>query len=213
MADRAYRGKADRPPEDTWTERSRAPTDGRLLRGDRTRLQIVDATIELVQAGNPEPTSREIADHAGVAVRMIFYHFRHIEFLFQTAVTRQFRRHRSLIAILPPNGPVEARIRAICRQRCQLFEAIAPILRMAYSRVVGSKLAYEVLAEKRALLRRQFAVTLRPEISLRGPRAPVLLEMLVLAGGWQSWDALRSHSGYSAHASEGLMVSALMDLL
>jgi len=184
-----------------------------LLRGDRTRLHIIDATIELVQAGNPEPTSGEIAAHAGVAVRMIFYHFREIELLFQHAVTRQFRRHRSLIVILPPNGPVEARIRATCRQRRQLFEAIAPMLRMAYSRVVGSTLAYEVLVEKRTLLRQQFAVTLRPEISFRGSRGPILLEMLVLAGGWQSWDALRSHSGYSARASEGLMVSALVDLL
>ncbi len=193
--------------------RSGAPTDGRLLRGERTRLQIIDATIELIDAGNPQPTSAEIAGHAGISVRMIFNHFGELEVLFRHAVTRQFLRHRSLIAILPANGPVEVRVRATCRQRRQLFEAIAPVLRMGYSRSLGSPFAYEVLSEMRSLLRRQVAVTLQPEISIRGSAGPVLLETLVVAADWLSWEALRTYAGYSADASEGLMVSALIHLL
>ena len=207
------RRAADGARPGSWTERSGAPTDGRVLRGEQTRLQIIDATIELIHAGNPEPTSSQIASQAGVSVRLLFYHFRRMDDLFLSATTRQFLRHRSLIAILPPKGPVEARIRATCRQRRQLFEATAPVLRMAYSRADRSPVTYEVLAEKRLLLRRQVAVTLGPEISLRGSRAPALLETVALASGWHSWDALRSHSGYSANASEGLMASALVHLL
>ena len=195
------------------TDRADASNDGRLLRGRRTRIEIIDAAIDLIQGGNPHPTSRQIAAHAGVSVRVIFYHFDNVGIVLKHAAARQFLRHRPLIAFLPAVGPVETRIQATCHQRRQLYEAVAPMFAMAYTEAMVSDGVGAVLAETRAQLCQQVMVTLRPEISARGSGAQPLLDSLVLASGWQNWDMLRSHMGYSATAAEHLMVRSLTDLL
>ena len=43
-----------------------AATDGRVARGRRTHSAIVAATVALIEAGDPAPTSRRIAARAGV---------------------------------------------------------------------------------------------------------------------------------------------------
>ncbi len=213
MTDNAGGDVASATGEGAWTGRVGAPADRRTARGERTRIRIVDAAIELVQGGNPRPTGRQIAEQAGVSVRLLFYHFHHVEVVLKNAAARHFLRHRRFIAFVPPNGPVTVRIQATCRQRRQLYEAIAPMLRMAYARALRSEGVDAVLVEKRSLLRQQVVVTLGPEISARGADAPRLLDTLLLASGWQNWDMLRTHGGYSAVAAERLMVRALTDLL
>ena len=121
MGDRDGEGSRG-PKARTWVNRSGAPTDGRLLRGERTRLQIIDATIELIHAGNPQPTSAEIAGHAGISgrPRTMFSHFGGLEVFCEAA----YLRIRSGSGpILPAKGPLDIRVRATCRQRRQLFEA------------------------------------------------------------------------------------------
>ncbi len=188
----------------------REPLDGRLARGLRTRNSIVEAMIELIESGNPRPTSREVADRAGVSVRVLFHHFEHVPGLYRRAVERQSSRSRSLIGIIPPNGPLDARIRAICRQRRQLFEAIGPVLRASEARDPGLPGG---LSDLRALLRQQLAVSLRPEILSHGGDAPLLLETLDLAAGWQNWTALRFEAGRSASQAEQVMVYTVTVLL
>jgi AcrR family transcriptional regulator len=183
------------------------------MRGRRTRIHIVDATIDLIQGGNPHPTSRQIAVHAEVSVRVIFYHFDDVGMVLKSAAARQFLRHRPFIAALPAVGPVDTRIRATCHQRRQLYEAIAPMFTMAHTEATVSDGVGAVLAETRAQLCQQVMVTLRPEISARGAGAQPLLDSLVLASGWPNWDMLRSHMGYSATAAEHLMVRSFTDLL
>ncbi len=196
-----------------WMGRAGAPADRRAARGYRSRMQIVEATIDLIQEGNPGPTSHQIAKRAGVSVRVLFYHFHHVDIVIRNAAALQFLRHRPFIAFVPPKGPADVRVRATCRQRRQLYEAMAPMLRVAYTRAGGSEGVNAVLVEKRSLLRRQVALTLGPELSARGPSAQLVLDTLLLVSGWQSWDMLRSHGGYSATAAERLMVHALTDLL
>jgi len=196
-----------------WMGRAGAPADRRKARGHHTRGQIVDAAIELIQGGNPAPTVAEITRRARVSVRVLHNHFPHVEVVIRNAAAQQFHRHRQFIAFLPPNGPVDFRIRATCHQRRQLYEAMAPMLRVAYARATQSDGFNHVLVENRSLLRQQMARTLGPEISARGPDGPRLLDMLLLTSGWLTWDTLRSQGGYSAVAAERFMVRALADLL
>ena len=37
--------------------------------------QLIDAAIELIQAGNPAPTAPQITEQAGVSLRVIYNHF------------------------------------------------------------------------------------------------------------------------------------------
>jgi AcrR family transcriptional regulator len=187
-------------------------TDRRTLRGERTRNELVDSVIQLLEAGNHRPTIAEVAERAGVSRRIISYHFHRVDVLFGNAAATQVERYRFLIAELPPRGPVDTRIRATCHQRRQLFEAISPILRMVRPGVDDSPGVRAVLAGLHAELLHQVLVTLGPEISSQGPDAPVLLQTVDAATGWEQWDVLRIRIGCSPAAAERAMVYSVTHL-
>ncbi len=68
--------------------------DGRRLRGKRSRQGIVEAMIELVRSGNPEPTAEEVAARAGVAMRTVFRHFADMDSLYRE-ISQKIQRQRS----------------------------------------------------------------------------------------------------------------------
>ena len=197
---------------DDW-EATDIPPDRRLARGVRTRRDIVDALIDLIDRGNPHPSTRLVAARAGVALRTVYHHFGDREILFRSAAGLQLARHRCLVTDIAPQGSTEDRIRAVCRQRRQLFEAIGPVLRVAHARAPRSPDIQEVLVTHRSRLRQQLALTLGPEIAARGSEARVVLEALEVATGWQSWNALRFEAARSASSAEQFMAFAVIRIL
>jgi AcrR family transcriptional regulator len=189
------------------------PSDRRRERGLRTRRNIVRAAIDLIEAGNPRPTTEQVARRAGVSTRLVFHHFRRLEVVILLAAELQAGRHRSFVAIIPPRGPLPARIAAICRQRRKLFEATGPVLRVAYARELDTPGLTEVLGRQRALLRQQLEVTLGPEISSHGGEPELLIDILENTTGWQYWSGLRFEAGLSSSAAERAMASAVSELL
>lgn len=187
--------------------------DGRILRGMHSRERILRAAIDLILQGNPRPTSGEIAEHAGVSVGALFYHYPRIELVLHAALSRTFQQHLTKIVPLPPTGPVGTRVKTICRQRLLLFEALGPMLVAAHATASGAPQIAALLAEMRSLLREQLVRTFHPEISSRGSDGPVLLEELFLASGWQSWEALRSGAGYPATTAEKIMIHNLIKVV
>ena len=59
--------------------------DGRIVRGLRTRQSLIQATLDLIQAGDVEPTSAAIATIAGVSSRALFQHFTSLAELYAAA--------------------------------------------------------------------------------------------------------------------------------
>ncbi|HEX3979679.1 MAG TPA: TetR/AcrR family transcriptional regulator [Acidimicrobiales bacterium] len=171
------------------------------------------AVVALIGAGDPSPNSRRIARQAGVSVRLVFHHFGDLDALFVGAADDQVARYRSLITIIPARGPVETRIRIICRQRRRLFEAVGPVLRASSARSPATAARSQVLADQRVLLRRQIAVTLAPEIDARGPLAAVVLDTIDVAAGWQNWNPLRLDAGHTASSAEQVVAFAVSRLL
>jgi AcrR family transcriptional regulator len=169
--------------------------------------------IELIGDGISNPTVHQVARQAGVSDRLIFNYFDDLEDLFCQATELQAARHRSIVAAIPPNGPVAPRILGISRQRRELFEVIGPVLRVAYSRSQASPNLKAVLAHHRVMLRQQLTVTFRPEITARGGQAQIVLEVVDLATGWQNWNALRFDAGHTAPSAEKIMVFAVTTML
>ena len=68
--------------------------DKRLVRDRRTRQALVQATLDLIQAGDIEPVSSAIATIAGVSSRTLHQHFITLSDLyaasFDQAVSRAF---------------------------------------------------------------------------------------------------------------------------
>src|SRR3954465_7340684 len=68
------------------------PQDGRRLRAVRTRARILEALLELLDEGRPEPTASEIAERAGVALRSIAQHFKTREQLLAALAEKHLAR-------------------------------------------------------------------------------------------------------------------------
>lgn len=176
--------------------------DARTAKGERTRRALVEALVDLVDECGARPTARQVAQRAGVSDRLIYHHFRGVHGLLLAAVALQSERHRYLVFPIPPRGPPELRINALCRQRRHYFEAMTPIYRVAHDRAHAEHGLTELLDRDRALLRDQLAHTLDPELRSRGAGAAELLDALEQATGWHAWRALRDSRGNSAPSAE-----------
>lgn len=81
------------------------------MRGLRTRQALIQATLDLVQAGDVEPTSAAIATIDGVSSRALFQHFTGLADLhaaaFDLAVRRAFDRNRPVDSGAPLSSRID----------------------------------------------------------------------------------------------------------
>ena len=177
--------------------------DGRIVRGLRTRQALIQATLDLIQAGDVEPTSAAIATIAGVSSRALFQHFTSLADLyaaaFDLAVSRAFDGNRPIDAA----APLASRIELLVADRAQLFEEWLPVWHFAervrsVAPAVGSG-----VAQLRRLLRERLAGWFEAELSnLDAGAHDLVLDSLDLAFGLDSWMNMREQLRLSpGHAS------------
>ncbi len=185
----------------------------RQARGERTKITIAEAMIAVIEAGNPQPTAREIAAQAGVSLRLVFHHFEDMESVFAVAAEVQRLRHWSRLKPVPPDGPLVGRIELTCRRRRRLFEAVTPVRHAAVLRARSSATLGAILDEGREHLRAELATTFAPELDRLASERSVVLDALDLAAGWENWFTLRLRHGRSAAATERVARRTLGALL
>lgn len=180
--------------------------DGRVARGKRNRVAMIDAALELTAETGSFPTSQMIAERAGVATRSVFHHFPDLDALFAAAAETQVDRHWSRLQ--PPESglSLEARLAAAVAQRVELFEAISPVRRVAVLHEHESSALAERVAEGRAGLRRHLRRALGPEITKLDRPTQAALEA---AASWEMWEVLRRHQGLSAAGATAAVTSLL----
>src|SRR6476619_5928832 len=102
------------------------PTDGRLLRSQRTKRAIVDALLDLIREGHHKPSSAEIADRAGVTQRTLFNQFGDMDSLLRAIAAR----HAARVTPMIPNvtvGTLDERTHEFCTQLAGLLEEVMQI--------------------------------------------------------------------------------------
>jgi AcrR family transcriptional regulator len=184
-----------------------------VAKGERTRRAVVEALVELIGEGDNRPTTRKAAHRAGVSVRLIYHHFGGVHGLLLAAVAHQSERHRDLLFTIPPRGPPELRVKALCRQRRLYFEEMTPVYRAAHSRAHLEAGLDALFADDRTILRRQLAHTLDPELAPLQGAAPQLLDALEQATGWDTWRSLRDGGNHSAPSAERVIAFTAACLL
>jgi TetR/AcrR family transcriptional regulator, regulator of autoinduction and epiphytic fitness len=191
--------------------RESGTADGRVRRGERNRDAIVDALLELFEEGEPSPTSRQIAERAGVSLRTVFQHFDDMEALCAAVSQRQIDRIWSNLDPLPgSDAPLDDRLDALVAQRAHLFEMIAPTRRAAVNALSASPTLMRGFARSEAFLRRQiielFAAELAPDDADR-------IAALDFAASWEAWEGLRRSSRRSVESASRIMRLMLSQLL
>lgn len=189
-------------------------TDGRVLRGARTRSRIVQALLDLLNEGELSPTSNQIAERAEVSVRSVFQHFTDMEALYADLAAEQAERVEPLLTSLTRPDTLADRISALVGQRSELFETIAPVRHAIGTRAFDSAALRSRLDELSAALRSQVADQFAPELAAMAPaRRSTMLDTLDLVCSFEAWDRLRVVQGASRRRAEAVLGETLRALL
>lgn len=161
--------------------------DGRHERSRSSRAKIVAAMLDLVGAGDVQPSAARVAETAGVGLRTVFRHFDDMDSLYREM--SEAIEARVLPILLKPFAADNwrDRIREMAVRRTELFEAILPY------RITASLKRFQsafLMQDYRRLLRME-----RNTIDAVLPAAvladPVQTNMLYVTLNFQSWRSLR----------------------
>ncbi|MDT5035191.1 MAG: TetR/AcrR family transcriptional regulator, regulator of autoinduction and epiphytic fitness [Micromonosporaceae bacterium] len=187
--------------------------DGRTARAVRTRRAVVDALLELLTEGDLRPSGERIAERAGVSRRALWANYVDLESLYAAAGQRQLERQAGLARRIDPRLPLARRVGALCRQRAQILEFLAPIARGAQLREPFSAQLRDNRARQYRIARDELAQLFAAELAAAGPRADELLAALTAASTWPAWSVLRDDLALGVPAARAVMARTLYALL
>jgi AcrR family transcriptional regulator len=177
--------------------------DGRIVRGLRTRQGLIQATLDLIQAGDVEPTSAAIATIAGVSSRALFQHFTNLADLYAAAFDLAVARAFDGSQTIDTAASLSNRIDLLVSDRSELFEQWLPVWHFAERvRSVAPAVGLGV-AQLRKVLRERLAAWFSTELGNLDPGSRnLVLDSLDLAFGLDSWMNMREQLRLSPiHAS------------
>jgi TetR/AcrR family transcriptional regulator, regulator of autoinduction and epiphytic fitness len=186
--------------------------DGRVLRGERTRTRVAEALILLLEEGDPQPTAKEIAERAGVSLRLVFHHFEDMDALYNAVARITIERHWKSLVPVPADARFADRVERTVRSRARVFEAVSPVRRAAIRQASHSVEIGTRLNEANMLLREQVAATFEPELATMADRSAVL-DAVDLLTSWETWERLRTLQRLSPTSARRVVEHALTRLL
>jgi AcrR family transcriptional regulator len=183
--------------------------DGRVRRGERNRIAIVDALLACYEDGRLRPSASEIAERAGVSVRSLHNHFDDMESLRAELAQRQWERYQHLAELPDPQLGRAERIAELVARRARLYEALTPVRRAALLSAHESRTIAANLDALNRLLRSQLAVLFARELDGDADR----LDAVDAVCSWDAWNRLRSAQGCSVSRAQRVLVQVLDELL
>ena len=198
------------------TDKLDGKVDGRAARAERTRNAVVDALLDLIDGGTLQPTAQEVAERAGVSLRIVYVHFEDTQKLFAAAAARQSERIVADFKMLSDTGPFAERLEAFVAMRARIYQRVFNTRRAARlyehaAPLVANTLAF-VRAAKREEAERVFSKELaRFSPSLRRDRAAALGAVT----SFNNWESLRAHQQLSVEDARrvwrGLIAAVLQE--
>ena len=177
--------------------------DERIVRGQQVRQSLIQSTLDLIQAGDLEPTSSAIAMIAGHSSRTLFQHFLRLSDLYAAAFDLAVSRSFGLDRKVDNTAPLASRIALLVSDRAQLFEEWLPVWHFA-ERVCRTAPAVSAgVSHLRRILRERIAVWFAAELDALDPVArDHALDSLDRTFGLDSWMNMRKRQRLSPmHAS------------
>lgn len=180
---------------------------------EQTRKAIVEALLAAVKAGTFAPTSKDIAERAGVSERSIFVHFPGRNDLRLAAVETQSEYVESLIATPDPTQPLETRIAAVLERAELIFAAQRNprLLGLLESQSIPELDARMRLTDGR--IRDALGRVFEPELTRDGVRDEELLDLIEATVGWAYRHQLIDRRGLTQQAASHAIGRALRALV
>jgi AcrR family transcriptional regulator len=189
--------------------------DGRNARRDRNRGAVLDAVIELFTEGEFDPNPEVVAERVGVSARSVYRYFEDHDALVRAAIDRKQEQVRPLLVIHEiGEGDIDDRIERFVDARLRLYEAIAPVARVARARATVVPIMREQIEQTRHRLREQMEKHFAPELRLLDPRGRRAASGAIDAlSEFEALDHLRLHRGFSARDTRMVLIDAIHALL
>jgi len=204
-----------RPPLNGASVAGFAPkVDGRRLRGARTKQRIIEAMLELVREGNPNPRVGEIAERAGCVARSIFDHFVSVNGLRGAATDYAMNQAIALAPLVDADADRLTRISAQVHTRAGTCERTLALWRLMLAGQSSSPGLRDKVTIARKLIGVQIEAIYRPELaSLPEVERRKLLVTLEALTDFESWGLMREYHEMSFDDACGIWVGAIDSLL
>jgi AcrR family transcriptional regulator len=190
------------------------PKDGRAARSYRARLALADALLDLLNEGVERPTAGQIAERAGVSLRLVFHHFDDLEAIYANAADLQLERVQTLNKPVDPTLPFEQRLAAFLRIRARVFKYVSPVRRASIRLETSSAEISRRMRQAHQLARDHALHAFAGEIAAAPPgQRAEIAAALDGTTSWEMWEFLRSRSDLSvkqASRTVERMVRALL---
>ena len=185
--------------------------DGRRLRRQQNREEVLDALLALWDEGVYDASTAQVAERAGLSPRSLFRYFDDVDDLSRAAISRQQRRALTLLDPgVGPGAPTADKVRGVAEARVRLFESIIPAARAARASAHRNAVVRHELRESRAYLRRQLRRLFSPELA---GAAPTVLPALDALCSFETYDLMRTDQGLSRARTISTIAAAMTALL
>ena len=183
--------------------------DGRRQRSERSRAAIITATLNLIDSGNYAPTTREIAQEAGIGLRSFFRHFEDMEALMEAIDQKMRQYYEPLFDGDFEAGELEARIEDTVIGLSDAYERLKNMMMITRVQLWRSKVLQKNYARNQNGLRKHLEKWL-PELK-DVPEAN--REAAHATASFETWDRLRRHQKLNISQARNAMIAALTAVL
>lgn len=185
------------------------PVDGRRLRSERSREQIVDALYALIEAGAMRPSAADVAAKAGVGLRTVFRHFEDMDSLFGEVAERIASKVMPKVVAPYESADWAGRLGELVSRRAEVYEQIFPFRLAANLRRFQSSFLMEGYRRFLVMERAGLKAVLPPEVSAD----ETVFAALEVATGFDTWRRLRQDQSLTPVAAEQVMMMMARRLL
>jgi AcrR family transcriptional regulator len=189
--------------------------DGRSLRRERNRQDIVDALLGLIEIGETEISAAHIASKAGLSERSIFRYFDDVDDLYRSVCDLAFSKEIEFALIDDAGvGSLDTKIENFVNQRVRIYTMNEKVAPAARSFAFKNPVIKNQLVFGRKLLRTQIIKHFAEELSAfdkqQQQAAVAIIDSLTT---FESYDMMRSDQKMSVHTIKSILTESIRKAL
>ena len=189
--------------------------DGRSLRRERNRQDIVDALLGLIENGETEISAALIASKAGLSERSIFRYFDDVNDLYRSVCDLAFSKEIEYALIDDAGvGSLDTKIENFVNQRVRIYTMNEKIAPAARSFAFKNPIIKNQLVVGRKLLRTQIMKHFAEELSVFDKQQQqVAVAIIDSLTTFESYDMMRSDQKMSVLTIKSILTESIRKAL
>jgi AcrR family transcriptional regulator len=189
--------------------------DGRSLRRERNRQDIVNALLDLIETGETEISAALIASKAGLSERSIFRYFDDVNDLYRSVCDLAFSKEIEYALIDDAGvGSLDTKIENFVNQRVRIYTMNEKIAPAARSFAFKNPIIKNQLVVGRKLLRNQIIKHFSEELSaFDKQQQQVAVAIIDSLTTFEYYDMMRSDQKMSVQAIKSVLAESIRKAL